>query len=59
MRKLSLCITTWNRTSLVHEAISKIIDDERISEIVINNDCSEQTALYVGLRCEYVSKGYC
>lgn len=39
-RVISVCIPTWNRTSLVVRAIEKVIDDPRISEVVILDDSS-------------------
>lgn len=38
---LSLCITTYNRFEMTMESFAKVIDDDRISEIVIVDDCSE------------------
>lgn len=40
-RKISLCITTYNRYELTLEAFAQVANDERISEIVIVDDCSE------------------
>jgi glycosyltransferase involved in cell wall biosynthesis len=37
---ISLCITTYNRTDLLFESFSQVINDERISEIVIVDDHS-------------------
>lgn len=37
---ISLCITTYNRYELLFESFAQVIDDERISEIVIVDDCS-------------------
>lgn len=37
---ISICIPTYNRTDLLFESYSKVIDDDRISEIVIVDDCS-------------------
>lgn len=36
----SLCITTYNRYELLLESYAQIIDDERISEVIIVDDCS-------------------
>lgn len=36
----SLCITTYNRYDLLLESFAKVIDDERIGEVVIVDDCS-------------------
>ncbi len=38
---ISLCITTWNRDDLVLKSFEKVLHDERISEIVIVDDCSD------------------
>jgi glycosyltransferase involved in cell wall biosynthesis len=38
--KLSLCITTYNRYDLTIESFAKVIDDPRIDDIVILDDCS-------------------
>lgn len=38
--KLSLCITTYNRPELTIQAFEKVYTDNRISEIVIIDDCS-------------------
>jgi glycosyltransferase involved in cell wall biosynthesis len=38
--KLSLAITTYNRYDLLKESYAQLIDDPRISEIIIVDDCS-------------------
>lgn len=38
---ISLCITTYNRFELLFESFAQVLDDERISEIVIVDDCSD------------------
>jgi glycosyltransferase involved in cell wall biosynthesis len=38
---LSLCITTYNRYDLTIESFRQVLDDPRISEIVIVDDCSK------------------
>lgn len=40
-RKISLCLTNYNRVDLLIESFKQVIDDERISEIVISDDCSD------------------
>ncbi len=40
--KLSICFTVYNRTDLLFEATKNFVYDERIDEIVIVDDCSEQ-----------------
>jgi glycosyltransferase involved in cell wall biosynthesis len=37
---ISLCITTYNRTDLLFESFKQVLDDPRVSEIVIVDDCS-------------------
>lgn len=39
---ISLCFTTWNRDSLLFEAFRHVVNDERVSEIVIVDDCSQK-----------------
>jgi len=41
-RKVSLCVPTWERTDMVIEAFEQVHDDERIDEIVIVDDASNQ-----------------
>ena len=43
--KLSLCITTYNRFDLLKESYAQVIDDPRISEIVIVDDCSTEPGI--------------
>ncbi len=38
---ISLCITTYNRFDLLMESFAQVLNDDRISEIVIVDDCSE------------------
>lgn len=37
---ISLCLTNYNRTDLLFESFEQILNDDRISEIVISDDCS-------------------
>lgn len=37
---ISLCITTYNRYELLMESFAQVLNDDRISEIVIVDDCS-------------------
>lgn len=37
---ISACFTSFNRTELLYDAISPFIKDDRITEIVISDDCS-------------------
>lgn len=41
MRKVSLCITNYNRVNEVTRSFEEVMGDERISEIIISDDCSE------------------
>ncbi len=38
---ISLCITTYNRTTLLYESFAQVLNDDRISDIVIVDDCSD------------------
>lgn len=42
----SLAITTHNRTQLLFESFAKILEDERIDEIIIVDDCSDIDIFY-------------
>lgn len=39
---ISLCITSWNRDSLTFDSFRQVLNDDRISEIVIVDDCSDE-----------------
>lgn len=39
---ISLCITTYNRTDLLYESFRQVLNDDRISEIVIVDDHSTE-----------------
>jgi glycosyltransferase involved in cell wall biosynthesis len=41
MRKISLCLTNYNRKELLIESFAHVLNDERISEIVISDDHSD------------------
>lgn len=41
---ISLCITTWNRVDMVIKAFERVLDDDRISEIVIVDDHSDSNS---------------
>jgi glycosyltransferase involved in cell wall biosynthesis len=43
--KLSLCITTYNRYELLKESYAQVIDDPRISEIIIVDDSSTEPGI--------------
>lgn len=40
MKAISFCITTWNRYDFTVNCINKAIEDPRISEIIVSDDCS-------------------
>lgn len=40
---LSLCLTNYNRYELLLESFAQVMDDQRIAEIVISDDCSDTT----------------
>lgn len=39
-RKVSICCPTYNRYQFTINAFAKVIDDERIDEFILNDDCS-------------------
>lgn len=39
---ISLCITTYNRTTLLYESFRQVLNDDRISEIIIVDDNSDE-----------------
>lgn len=39
---ISLCITTWNRDGMTFDAFRQVLNDERISEIIIVDDHSDE-----------------
>ena len=40
MNKISICIPTYERDEILLESFSEIISDDRVSEIIILDDCS-------------------
>ncbi len=42
-RKISLCLTNYNRYELLIKAFEQVLNDDRVSEIVIRDDCSDWT----------------
>lgn len=40
-RKISLCLTNYNRYELLLKSFEKVLNDDRISEIIISDDCSD------------------
>ena len=57
MQKISLCITTYNRNAYLFKSFEQVINDDRIGEVVIVDDCSE-LGLYqhIAERCKYNPK---
>lgn len=47
--KLSLCITTYNRYEMTIQSFEKVLNDDRIDDIVIMDDCSTDLS-YINLR---------
>jgi len=43
MKKISIAIPFYNRSNLIHEALNNILEDERISEIIIQDDFSSDS----------------
>lgn len=41
MIPISLCITTYNRLEFTIESFKQVLQDDRISEIILSDDCSE------------------
>lgn len=39
---ITLSITSWNRDSMTFDAFRQVVNDERITEIVIVDDCSDE-----------------
>lgn len=37
---ISVCFTNYQRTNLLYEAVSPFLDDPRVNEIIISDDCS-------------------
>ena len=46
MEQISIAIPTFNRHEMTLEAFAKVLDDERIGEIVINDDASDINSFY-------------
>lgn len=38
---ISICLTNFNREQLLYDSISKVINDEHVSEVIISDDCSD------------------
>lgn len=56
--KLSLCITTYNRYEFTIESFAKVIDDPRIDDIVIVDDCSTDRSLYALKKHFHITNNY-
>ena len=41
-KMISVCFTNYNRTGLLFEAVAPFLSDDRISEIIISDDCSTE-----------------
>lgn len=41
MKVISLCITNFNRYEMLFESFAQVLDDDRISEVIISDDCSD------------------
>lgn len=52
-RKISICIPTYNRYDFVIQSIASVLKDDRIDEIVINDDASTDDS-YEKLKSYYV-----
>lgn len=50
-RKISICITTHNRVMMTIKSFLNVLDDERVSEVVIVDDCSDMQQ-YMGLKAK-------
>lgn len=46
MKQISIAIPTWNRYELTLEVFKDAIDDERVAEVVISDDCSDLDLYY-------------
>jgi len=57
MKQLSICIPTWNRYELTIDSFSQVYNDERVKNIIIVDDCSDDE-IYVklALMCRYMDK---
>jgi glycosyltransferase involved in cell wall biosynthesis len=52
MKTITLSLTNYNRVGLLRESFAQVIDDDRISEIVISDDASDLT-VYKAIQHEY------
>lgn len=49
---ISVAFTSYNRTDLLFEAVAPFLDDERVGEIVISDDCSSED-IYAEIVAKY------
>lgn len=56
-RKISICLTNYNRSKMLEEAFEKVLNDPRISEIVIVDDVSKNIADVINLQYKYMETG--
>lgn len=56
MQQISLCITNYNRNAYLFKSFEQVLNDERIGEILISDDCSN-TDLFNDIfkKCEALS----
>jgi glycosyltransferase involved in cell wall biosynthesis len=40
-RKVSICVPTWNRFDFTTKCFEQVLNDERVGEVVITDDCSD------------------
>ena len=55
MKQISIAIPTWERTDLLYNSFSKVINDDRVGEIVIVDDCSSM-AVYEEIKNKLKNK---
>jgi glycosyltransferase involved in cell wall biosynthesis len=51
---ISVCFTTYNRTDLLYQAVEPFINDERVKEIVISDDASNEN-IYAEIKAKYLT----
>lgn len=57
MNKISLCITNYNRFAYLFKSFEQVIDDDRIGEIIIVDDCSDAEIFRaIADKCQYLPK---
>lgn len=42
MKQVSLCLTVYNRPDMIVEAFRDVVDDQRIREVIVSDDCSTE-----------------